>query len=473
MADPTQQQQFVIRGDARNIMAFLVERGEDGQYVGAPSDYEFSIADIRDNDNIVEEDMTAVYFQIGMGGELGGLPVNLTAGLRYEDTKVDSTSYLAIPQFLRWEDNNDFQLIRSNSIEPTSRGADYDNMLPSLDFDVGISDDLKARFSFGKSIARAGYGNLTAVVSGFGTVGSTLLGAQPTANASNPGLVPLESDNFDISLEWYFGDASYASAGLFEKRVSNFIGQEQVLSSWFGLRDQTNGPRAEAARTELENLSVAIDDTSLFVMMAVLDNPGDFPGGAGDVVLNGNQVDSAFAVTVATNYDLTPESNDPLMEFSTTTPVNNREASFNGAEFAVQHFFGDTGFGMLANYTVVNSDTSFDNTALPSVSQFALTGLSDTANLVAIYENFGFQARLAYNWRDTFLAGTNRGNSRNPTYVDEYTQVDLNLAYDISDALTVMFEGINLTEEDNRQYGRSERQLWFLEDQGARWNGGI
>jgi TonB-dependent receptor len=260
--------------------------------------------------------------------------------------------------------------------------------------------------------------------------------------------------------------------GLFEKRVKNFIGQDQVVSSWFGLRDQTNGPRAEAAIEALGNIGVLVDDTSLFVMMAVLDNPVDFPGGEADFQIDagtGNTTDAGFAVTVATLYDLLPESSDPLMEFSTTTPVNNKEASFSGAEFAVQHFFGDTGFGVVANYTAVNSDTSFDDTGLPSVSQFALTGLSDTANLVAIFENFGFQARLAYNWRDAFLAQTNRGNSRNPTYVDEYTQLDLNLAYDVSDALTVFFEGINLTEEDTRQYGRSERQLWFLEDLGARY----
>ena len=39
----------------------------------------------------------------------------------------------------------------------------------------------------------------------------------------------------------------------------------------------------------------------------------------------------------------------------------------------------------------------------PYEEQFALLGLSDTANLTAIYEKYGFSARLAYNWRDTFL----------------------------------------------------------------------
>jgi TonB-dependent receptor len=341
-----------------------------------------------------------------------------------------------------------------------------------LDFDVELSEDLKGRFSFGKTIARAGYGQLSAVVGNLGTTGSTLNGSTPTANAANPALIPLESDNLDLSIEWYYDDASYASIGVFEKRVSNFIGNETVDANWFGIRDQTNGPRAQAAKDELDNLGVLVDDTSLFVMMAVLDNPADFPGGAGDFQIDagtGNTVDPTFAVAVATAYDLFPDSSDPLMTFKTSQPVNNKEALFKGAELGVQHFFGDTGFGVQANYTAVSSDTEFDNLGVPGVSQFALTGLSDTYNIVGIYENAGWSARLAYNWRDKFLAQANVGGSNNPNYVEEHDQFDLNVAYDVTDALTVFFEGINLTEQDTRQTARNEHQLWFLDDLGARY----
>jgi len=31
-------------------------------------------------------------------------------------------------------------------------------------------------------------------------------------------------------------------------------------------------------------------------------------------------------------------------------------------------------------------------------------------------------------------------------------------------------EGLNLTEEDVRWHGRSKKQLWLLEDQGARYS---
>ena len=50
-------------------------------------------------------------------------------------------------------------------------------------------------------------------------------------------LEPLESDNIDLSLEYYFGDASYVSAGFFHKKVKNFIGQEVTTEGLFGITD--------------------------------------------------------------------------------------------------------------------------------------------------------------------------------------------------------------------------------------------
>lgn len=463
--DLSEGQQFGVRArDPVDLMQWAVDT-----YATPANDYQLFYEPEFSTDNTIEEDTIAAYFQVDMEGELGGMETHLRAGLRYEQTDVFSNSNMRVPLHLLWEDNNDFQDILSGDITPIAEEADYDHVLPSFDFDINLKDDLKARFSYSKTIARAAYGDLAASVGNFGTVGSTLLGSRPTADASNPQLVPLESDNLDLALEWYYGEASYASVGIFEKRVSNFIGTEQIDEPHFGVLDQTNGPRAQAASDALESLGIAVDDTSLFVMMAVLDNPADFPNGAADVVTNGSVVDADFAVDVATDYDLTPNPDDPIMVFRTATPLNTKEAKIYGAELAVQHFFGDTGFGVQANYTVVRGDVGFDVLADPSEEQFALTGLSDTANLVAIYENFDFQARVAYNWRDSYLNETNKGNSNNPVFVDEYYQLDASLTYLVNDRLSVSVEGLNITEENIRQFGRSESQLWYLQDLGARY----
>jgi TonB-dependent receptor len=417
-----------------------------------------------DEDHMVREETISAYFQVAIQAELSGMPINIRAGVRYESTDVDSSSTIAIPEKYIWEDNNDFFLSRSTTTDQVSVSSSYDHLLPSLDFDIAFSDKLKGRFSFSQTIARANYNQLRAGVTGFGLDAPSLVGGVGVASASNPSLVPLKSDNFDLSTEYYFDDTSYVSLGFYEKRVSNFIGSEQVERSHFGLRDVTGGARIQAARDALLNDGHLVDETSLFVMTAVLDNPADFPNGAADYVPG-----ITFGEGIAADYDIIADATDPEFQFLTSRPVNNKDASIYGFEIAAQHFFNDTGFGIAANYTTVRGDVGFDITGSPSVSQFALTGLSDTANLVLMYEKHGIQARIAYNWRDEYLAETSRGASRNPRFIESFAQLDANVSYQINDNLTVALEGINITGENSRSFARSQAQLWDLFDLGARY----
>ena len=420
-------------------------------------------------DNTVQEDTKAVYFQFNMKGELGQFPVNFQAGVRWEDTDVTSISSLLIPNAIGWEDNNDFFVRRDATFTPFAQDESYDHVLPSLDFDIGLTDALKARFSYSKTIARASYNQLRSSVAVGTPQGSSINGFLPSATGSNPALVPLESDNLDISFEYYFGESSYVSAGFFEKRVSNFIGNEVTQENLFGIRNQTGGPRAQAARDALVAGGFDTNDTNLFVMMAMIENPGGTGGGLDAGGAAGFDGTEAQHLRVATAFDLLPQADDPLYVFNVTRPTNNKEAKLYGAEFAGQHFFGDSGFGIQANYTIVNGDVAFDDAGDPSITQFALLGLSDSANVVAMYEKFGLSVRLAYNWRDEFLQNNARGGFRNPEYVEAYSQIDLNVGYNFNDHLSVSFEGINITGEDIRWHGRSSLQMWFLEDQGPRY----
>ncbi|RYZ82782.1 MAG: hypothetical protein EOO68_33860 [Moraxellaceae bacterium] len=151
--------------------------------------------------------------------------------------------------------------------------------------------------------------------------------------------------------------------------------------------------------------------------------------------------------------------------------MSNRSAKIHGVEFAVQHFFGDTGFGVSANYTKVSGDIGYDVLLDPTENQFALTGLSDTANGSLIYENYGFTSRISYNWRDEFLATA----GQNPTFVEAFHQIDFNVSYAVPqiDGLSVSLEGINLTGENFRSHARSVNQLVSLQDLGARYNLGV
>jgi TonB-dependent receptor len=423
------------------------------------------------NDNYVLEEIKAAYLQYQLKGELGAMPFNLNLGYRIEDTDVTSTSFIAIPLAVRWEANNDFAIPRTSSIEPYTEEASYDNKLPSVDFDIGLTDSLKARASWGKTIARANIGNLTAGPTPGGPSGATLINpaTRGGGNSNNPALIPLESTNIDVSLEWYFNDTGYISAGFWKKDVENFIGNSIVEMNLFGLTDPTAGPDAQAALAFLDANNIARSDTSLFVATALQRfdtlNLANYNTAAGNLQ----------ATELAYDIDGSAARGDPLYTFNVNVPLNQEEAKIDGWEIGGQYFFGESGIGVLANYTIVNGGdaTEFNNAGPTNVNQFALLGLSDTANVVLMFEKFGITARLAWNWRDEFLLSANNGGSRNPRYVEAYEQYDLSLGYDLSDNLSVSFDAINLTGEDIRWHGRSENMMVRLEDQSARYAVGM
>ena len=67
------------------------------------------------------------------------------------------------------------------------------------------------------------------------------LGGQWTGSSGNAQLDPLESDNLDLSFEYYYGEGSAFTVAYFDKSISNFIGNEQVTRPLFGLTDVASG----------------------------------------------------------------------------------------------------------------------------------------------------------------------------------------------------------------------------------------
>jgi TonB-dependent receptor len=454
------------RADARDLAAALVAKytGAQKAYVGVEdTQIAGQVRNSRSN-NDIQEDTDAIYAQLGTKGQLAGFEIDVVAGLRYETTDQVSSSDTPPLDYLVWQSDNDFTPVSKAAGTKTVAENNYDVLLPNLDISSKLTDDVVARVSFGKTMARPGLGQLGAATSFSNPDGSTLnAGTNVRATGNNPKLQPLTSDNVDISVEWYFDDASYVSAGVFEKRVANFVGTEQVERTFEGIRDQTSGPRARAARDALVTRGINVDNASIYAMMQILANPTTYPTGAAAYT---PALNSDFNDQIGYTF-ITPTGDDPLMTYTMSSPVNNREAKIYGAEFAGQHFFGETGFGLQANYTIVRGDVKFDVTNLDA-NQFALLGLSDTANLVLMYENYGVEARLAFNWRDEFLNRTGWGDG-NPGYIEEYSQIDANVTYHVTEDLAVSFEGLNLTGEDRREHARSKDMMIGYDDLGARY----
>lgn len=392
-------------------------------------------------DRRISEKTLAPYLQVATVFDLFQNPAHFVAGVRYETTDVASSALVPVPVTTTWVGENEFNVIFSPDEQFTRFKGSYNNWLPAFDLDVSPMDNVKLRASYSHTITRADYASMQ----GGRTLDTLFRIGGGTGALGNPGLIPYKSKNIDLSAEWYYAPTSYVSAGYFHKDVSNFISSTRIDYSAVGITTPENGPRWQAALAALPP-NPTVGDIRQYIL-------NNFPDS-----VSGNTILAA--------------PGDPDVNFRITTPVNSDQtATIEGWEFALQHSFWDTGFGVILNYTIVNGDATYDNTkpaALP-VPQFALTGLSDSANAVAFYDKNGLQARVAWNWRDEFL----QGSGPNPTYIEEYWQIDASASYEFVPGLTAFAEVINLTGEGRRGHLRSKNNVTFVQPGFARYAAGV
>ncbi|WFL78560.1 TonB-dependent receptor [Altererythrobacter arenosus] len=398
------------------------------------------------DDRRITEETIAPYVQTFHRFDLGDTEVTMRLGLRYEETEITSTALSRIPTGTVWAGANEITPIFAPESDFTTLEGKYDNWLPAVDFSIEPAQDVVLRASYSHTVTRPTYNNLQGGI----TVAQPLrVGAGGSqASAGNPGLLPFKSKNIDLSAEWYYDDASYVSVGFFNKNVSNFIGSGTTQTPLFNLPDPSQGAAAQAARAALG----ANATFEQLVAWVAANRPGDFDpsfGTAGGIV---------------------GAAGDPDVIFTFSQPFNSdQSARLWGWEFALQHNFWDTGFGAILNYTIVKSDTSYDVTQPWTVTQFAVTGVSDSANAVLFYDKNGIQARVAYNWRDKFLAAYDQ----DPYFTDSYGQVDASASYDFDNGLTVFVEGINILNEDRSGFRRNDLAKHFAAPGYARYAAGV
>ena len=431
--------------------------GECGPRLCAPSTFS--------EDRTVIEKQQAAYVQANLVFDLANMPANLSLGVRYEETDV--TSPAVVPNYtnIAWTGANEFSLSASGEPVASAQSGSYDNVLPAIDFDIEVFDDFIVRAALGKSMTRPGYAD----IQGGRSVSQLARINGGTGSSGNPNLLPFESTNFDLSAEWYYGEGSYVSLGYYAKDVKNFIGQGSLTEAPFAVVHPFSGPNAAQA---LADLNISADDAG--------PNAGD---------LRQYYLDQGW---IDADGNLTDPSDGYLpTDITFTVPSNEKEASLDGFEFAVQHLFGESGFGTQINFTIVDGDVVYDDyntnkgnlldadgnevldeegNAVPKPNQFVLQGLSDSANFVGFYDKDGVQVRLAYNWRDKFLASTFTGDQKNPIYTEAYGQWDINVSFDVNENLTVFAEGINITDEYSRQHSRHENMVVNVTQQAPRYN---
>ncbi|MCF7749799.1 TonB-dependent receptor [Bacillus subtilis subsp. subtilis] len=181
------------------------------------------------------------------------------------------------------------------------------------------------------------------------------------------------------------------------------------------------------------------------------------PGSAAGVALFRKNVDN-FTVPVVRDQQMTVGGQTVTVQ-KYSTQANGRDGVSQGVELNGQYTF-DMGFGVQANYTY--NDTNLAAVVLDGeeIGASPLVGSAkNQANVTVFYENDMFLARASYNRRGEVVGGLNNGMT---TFTKPYSQLDLNVAYNLTPDWTLTASVLNATKSELRSYIGNDSEARLL-----------
>ena len=331
----------------------------------------------------VGEQTMAGFVELNGDFMLGDMRLRANTGIRFVRTTVTSDA-----------------LVGGTAV---SVERNYDNYLPSMNFALNVTDSLVARLAYGRSMTRPGLSSLNIAGPVFGYTTRTV------GNIGNPALEPYQSNDADLSLEWYFGSDGLLAVGLFNKDIVTSLRTEVVTQA----------------------------------------------------------VPQEYWAAIYADPQYSPSFNaDPaLVPYTFTIPVNSDQGnSVSGYELTYNQPFSFfkgwlSNLGVASNYTQVSARDS--------------TGLSrNSYNFTLYYDSPKFGIRASVNKRSDYLLSAPGGNGHLQERKFGPTHIDVASFYNYSDNLTISLEGINVTDEIERIYGTGDGTLDLTREYthtGAQW----
>lgn len=335
----------------------------------------------------VEEKVLGAYLQASGEVPLGNMRFLYDAGVRYARTYQTSTGYTGSEG-----DGTLSKIIVER--DP------YNDVLPSANVALWITEDVVARLAGARVLSRPALGSLTP--------GATVSPFALTVRSQNPFLDPTRAWTGDVGVEWYFAPESALVAAGFVKSIDSF----PTPSSRQGTYASTGQPNS------------AIEVTS-----GLRDNPDGNcanPQGCWEISTLGNGP-SASVVGMEAGFQA------PFSSLAGGLPVVLRD------------------MGFMANYTFVHSETPYDfgqdSSGNPIIIDERLAGLSThSVNTTLYYDDEIFSVRASLAWRSQYIDNGNASANGNLFELNEPPpRLDMSASYNITDALQVNLEALNLT----------------------------
>jgi len=348
------------------------------------------------NPRVISEETDALFLEAnGQLDVLGNLRYNV--GARYIQTDQFLSGYI---------NANTPQGAQRQYLDDT---ADYDKVLPSLNIAADLIDNLVLRVAASRTMTRAQPGDLAPNQS-LSVNGDVL-------TIGNSALEPYFADNYDLGLEWYFGDSGLGvlAVNVWRKEIEGYTTIVSTPTP-FGQLNLDYSTLPIATQTGLQSIANA--------QCQCVGNPND-------ALVRVDQRQNTDELITLDGWE--------------ATYVQPLDFLLNGAGFS-------------ANYTHIKQKSEG---GLPGAPSSAIVGLSPyTYNLTAFYEDFGFSGRLVWSVRDTFIEflGNNENNIPGDNYAQKRSFLDASFSYKlpIEANISVSLEMQNLTNEQLLTYFRDD-----------------
>ncbi len=276
------------------------------------------------------------------------------------------------PSAIVWTSDNDFNVPGSSVASPLTGRGSYDNLLPAIDFQISPFENVITRVSFSKTIARPSYGDQ--FVSSTAGAGSraTLFGGQPNGTTAIP-ICARSSRTISTSRRNGISSRRATCRRLLRQTGAQLrrhrpVQRQSVRAArrdhrGGGIAVGHGGRRAHPPRPRQDRhqpVQLLRRGWSRTAATSRRPMPTSAP------TARAPRSTAAISTSCPRSVDITPDANDPLAIFSIASPINNRDAEIYGAEFAGQYFFGRTGIGVAASYTLVRGNVGIDVLAAPT-----------------------------------------------------------------------------------------------------------
>jgi TonB-dependent receptor len=190
----------------------------------------------------IAEGTLAEFVTFNTDMQLAGRTLTMNLGVRDEETHLDSSGLSQLPTGLSLEPNDHTAFnVTYTPVQAVKVKNKYQYLLPNLDFNYDLMDDVKLRLDVSRTLTRPPITDLSPDLN----VGAGQRVNALNATGNNPDLLPYLSDNVDLGAEWYYSKNSYAAIDVFQKDVTNFVVGGTVVEPINGVMDPTTGSLAQ------------------------------------------------------------------------------------------------------------------------------------------------------------------------------------------------------------------------------------